>query len=107
MREESLLCQLKKRFVVITTDSRHGFPVYPNVLATTMLSASDQAWVADFTSIRLRSAFVSLFVHSGCLLAPRTARPSRAVFPETGPVAERAPTLRPEGPEPPRTTEST
>lgn len=59
MREESLLCQLKKRFV-ITTNSRHGFPVYPNVLADVTLSAPDQAWVADFTYIRLRSAFVYL-----------------------------------------------
>lgn len=60
MQEESLLCQLKKRFVVITTDSRHGLPIYPNVLAETKLVALDQAWVADFTYIRLRSAFVYL-----------------------------------------------
>jgi len=60
MREESLLCQIKKHFVVMTTNSRHGFPVYPNVLADTVLSAPDQAWVADFTYIRLRSAFVYL-----------------------------------------------
>jgi putative transposase len=60
MREESLLCHLKKRFVITTTNSRHGFPVYPNVLADAELSAPDQAWVADFTSIRLRKAFVYL-----------------------------------------------
>lgn len=60
MREESLLCQIKKRFVVVTTNSRHGFPVYPNVLADFTLSAPDQAWVADFTYIRLRSTFVYL-----------------------------------------------
>jgi putative transposase len=60
MREESLLCQIKKRFVITTTNSRHGFPVYPNVLAAVRLSAPDQAWVADFTYIRLRSAFVYL-----------------------------------------------
>lgn len=60
MREESLLCQIKKRFVIVTTNSRHGFPVYPNVLAGVTLSAPDQAWVADFTYIRLRSAFVYL-----------------------------------------------
>ncbi len=60
MREESLLCHLKKRFVITTTNSRHGFPVYPNVLAVATLSAPDQAWVADFTYIRLRSAFVYL-----------------------------------------------
>jgi putative transposase len=60
MREESLLCQLKKRFVVKTTDSRHHFPVYPNELAGMVLTAPDQAWVADITYIRLRSAFVYL-----------------------------------------------
>ncbi|GHO54462.1 transposase [Ktedonobacter robiniae] len=60
MREESLLCHLKKRFVVATTDSRHRFPVYPNVLADRVLTAPDQAWVADLTYIRLRGAFVYL-----------------------------------------------
>lgn len=59
MREESLLCHLKKRFVT-TTNSRHGFPVYPNRLADFLLTAPDQAWVADLTYIRLRSAFVYL-----------------------------------------------
>jgi len=60
MREESLLCHLKKRFVVTTTNSRHRFPVYPNALAGFVLTAPDQAWVADLTYIRLRSAFVYL-----------------------------------------------
>lgn len=60
MREESLLCHLKKRFVVLTTNSRHHFPVYPNRLADLVLTAPDQAWVADLTYIRLRSAFVYL-----------------------------------------------
>ncbi len=60
MREESLLCHLKKRFVVTTTNSRHGLPVYPNRLAAVVLTAPDQAWVADLTYIRLRSAFVYL-----------------------------------------------
>ena len=60
MQEESLLCHLKKRFVIATTNSRHRFPVYPNVLAGVVLKMPDQAWVADLTSIRLRSAFVYL-----------------------------------------------
>jgi putative transposase len=59
-REESLLCHLKKRFVIVTTNSRHGFPVYPNLLAETQLSAPNQAWVADLTYIRLRAALVYL-----------------------------------------------
>jgi transposase InsO family protein len=60
MREESLLCRIKKSFVVKTTNSRHHFPVYPNRLAGLTPSAPDQAWVADFTYIRLRGAFVYL-----------------------------------------------
>lgn len=70
MREESLLCHLKKRFVVLTTNSRHGFAVYPNRLADLVLTAPDQAWVADLTSIRLRSAFVYL----ACILAAFSRR---------------------------------
>ena len=60
MREEALLCHLKTRFVVVTTDSQHGLPVYPNILAETTLTAPNQAWVADLTYIRLRAAFVYL-----------------------------------------------
>ena len=60
MQEESLLCHLKNRFVIATTNSRHHFPVYPNELAGIALERPDQAWVADLTYIRLRSAFVYL-----------------------------------------------
>jgi putative transposase len=59
MREESLLCQLKRRFVV-TTESGHGYPSYPNVLTGTVLDRIDQAWVADITYIRLPTAFAYL-----------------------------------------------
>jgi len=63
MREESLLCQLKRRFVP-TTDSHHRYQVYPNLLATMELTAPNQAWVGDITYIRLPSCFVYL----ACLL---------------------------------------
>lgn len=59
MREESLLCQLKRRFVV-TTDSAHGYRTYPNLLALLTLDRLDQAWVADLTYIRLPATFVYL-----------------------------------------------
>jgi putative transposase len=59
MRRESLLCQLKRRFVA-TTDSAHGLRTYPNLLADAVLTAPDQAWVADITYIRLPAAFVYL-----------------------------------------------
>jgi len=59
MREESLLCQLKKRFIT-TTHSGHPHPVYPNLLANRVLNGLNQAWVADVTYIRLPMTFVSL-----------------------------------------------
>jgi putative transposase len=59
MREESLLCQLKRRFVV-TTDSAHGYRTYPNLLAGATLDGLDRAWVADITYIRLPTTFVYL-----------------------------------------------
>src|SRR5258708_18026835 len=46
MREESLLCRIKKSFVIKTTNSRHRFPVYPNLLAGMELTDPDQAWVS-------------------------------------------------------------
>lgn len=59
MREESLLCQLKRRFVP-TTDSGHAWRTYPNLVKGAAFDAPDQAWVADLTYIRLPTAFVYL-----------------------------------------------
>ncbi len=59
MREESLLCQLKRPFIA-TTDSNHSFPTYPNLLREMVLSAPDQAWQADITYIRLPTGFAYL-----------------------------------------------
>jgi putative transposase len=59
MRQESLLCHLKRHFLV-TTDSTHGLPTYPNLLAEVTLSAPNQAWVADITYVRLPTSFVYL-----------------------------------------------
>ena len=59
MREESLLCQVKRRFFG-TTDSRHGFAGYPNLLRDQVLTGPDQAWVADITYIRLPTTFCYL-----------------------------------------------
>lgn len=59
MREEALLCQVKRRFFG-TTDSRHGFAGYPNRLRDQVLTGPDQAWVADITYIRLPTTFCYL-----------------------------------------------
>jgi putative transposase len=59
MRQEALLCQLQRRFVV-TTDSTHGLRTYPNLLTAAVLAGPDQAWVADLTYVRLPTTFASL-----------------------------------------------
>jgi putative transposase len=48
MREESLLCQLKRRFVP-TTDSAHSFRRYPNLTKGIEVDGLDQVWIADIT----------------------------------------------------------
>ena len=61
LREDNLLC-LRRRKFVLTTDSRHGLTVYPNLARERVLSGLDQFWVADITYIRLRWEFVYLAV---------------------------------------------
>jgi putative transposase len=61
MREDNLLCVRCRNFVV-TTDSRHTLPTYPNVARKLTPTAINQLWVADITYIRLRTEFVYLAV---------------------------------------------
>jgi len=59
------LLQPRKRGRVRTTDSEHGFPVYPNLLAQCgwrALTAPNQAWGADLTYVRLGAGFCYLAV---------------------------------------------
>ncbi len=62
MREDNLLCLGRKPFVPVTTDSRHGWRVVPNLARGMMLTGLDQLWVADITYIHLAEAFVYLAV---------------------------------------------
>lgn len=62
MREESLLCELQRRWVK-TTDSEHGLRVYPNLLPQAgwrQLTGLNQAWMADLTYVRLPTGFCYL-----------------------------------------------
>jgi putative transposase len=61
MRLDNLLCVRKKRFV-LTTDSDHFLPVYPNLAARLVVDGLNQLWVADITYIRLREQFLYLAV---------------------------------------------
>ena len=61
MREDNLLCIRKKGFSV-TTDSRHGFAIHPNLVPELEVDGLNQLWVADITYIRLLREFIYLAV---------------------------------------------
>lgn len=61
MGEESLQCQVKRRWVK-TTDSDHGYRVYPNRLKGLAVTRPNQVWVADITYIRIVVGFLYLAV---------------------------------------------
>jgi putative transposase len=59
MREEALLCQLKRQWTP-TTDSRHAHRRYPNLLKGRELTGLNQGWIADITYVRLPAHFIYL-----------------------------------------------
>ena len=59
MRESDLLCRVKRKYVK-TTDSKHGFPRYPNLIKKMLISHLNQVWLTDITYIRIRTGFVYL-----------------------------------------------
>ncbi len=61
MREESLQCQVKRRWVK-TTDSNHPYPVYPNLIEDLRVRRPNEVWVADITYIRILTGFLYLAV---------------------------------------------
>lgn len=61
MRKDNLLCLRKRRFVR-TTDSNHGYAVYPNIAGELDPERPNQLWVSDITYIRLQYEFIYLAV---------------------------------------------
>ena len=61
MSEDNLLCLRRRKFVV-TTNSRHDRPIYPNLARDLVVTGVNQLWVADITYIRLEAEFVYLAV---------------------------------------------
>ena len=59
MRESDLLCRVKRRWVK-TTDSKHRFPRYPNLIKGMVIKCLNQVWLSDITYIRIRTGFVYL-----------------------------------------------
>lgn len=62
MREDNLLCLRKAGFVPMTTDSRHGWRVVPNLARGLQLTDIDQLWVADITYVHLAEEFAYLAI---------------------------------------------
>jgi putative transposase len=61
MREMGLVRKQKRR-KKYTTDSKHGFRRFPNLVADMVIMEPDQVWVSDITYIRLQRGFVYLAV---------------------------------------------
>jgi putative transposase len=59
MRESDLLCRVRRRRVK-TTDSKHRFPRYPNLIKGRVINRLNQVWLSDITYIRIRTGFVYL-----------------------------------------------
>lgn len=61
MRAANLLCRTKRRFIR-TTDSKHDWPLYPNLTKELEPTTLNQLWVADITYIHVREGFAYLAV---------------------------------------------
>ena len=61
MRSDNLLGVRRRKFI-FTPDSRHGLPIYSNLVEGMVVTSIDQLWVADITYIRLQLEFVYLAV---------------------------------------------
>jgi len=59
MRESDLLCRVRRKDVR-TTNSRHSFPRYPNLVKGMVVTCPNQVWIADITYIRILTGFMYL-----------------------------------------------
>jgi len=59
MRESDLLCRVRRKRVK-TTNSRHRFSRYPNLVKGITIKCINQVWLADITYIRIWTGFVYL-----------------------------------------------
>jgi len=62
MREDNLLALRTRAFVPVTTDSRHGWRVVPNLARGMEVCGLDQLWVADITYVHLAEEFAYLAI---------------------------------------------
>jgi putative transposase len=70
MREHALQPKRRRRFV-ITTDSDHHGPIFPNLAGHLVPDGPNQLWVADLTYITIATGFV---------FSRRSSTPGRVVW---------------------------
>jgi len=61
LREENLLVKYRKRFVK-TTQSRHWYKIYANLIQELEINRAEQVWVSDITYIHTKSGFLYLYL---------------------------------------------
>ncbi|PBB98880.1 hypothetical protein CK224_04365 [Mesorhizobium sp. WSM3862] len=57
MREHDLQPKIRRRFIA-TTDSGHGWPIYPNLARDFLPMGPNQLWVSDITYVALPTRFI-------------------------------------------------
>lgn len=62
MKQDGLCARRPRKRFKVTTDSRHPYPVYPNLAKGFKPTGPDHLWVCDLTYIRVLTAFVYLAV---------------------------------------------
>jgi transposase InsO family protein len=62
MHQDNLLCLRRRRFIPPTTDGRHNWRMWPNLIRGLETTALDQLWIADITYVRLGEEFVYVAV---------------------------------------------
>ena len=68
MREHGLQPKRRRRYVV-TTDSDHASPIYPDLAKAIVADRPNQLWVADLTYVAIPGGFVYLARHPRCMVA--------------------------------------
>ena len=62
MRDKGWSCRSRKKKWITTTNSNHGFKIYPSLIKGLKIKAVNQLWVADITYIHILVCFVYLAV---------------------------------------------
>jgi transposase InsO family protein len=62
MRENGWSCRPTKKKWICTTDSKHSYRIYPNLIKDLTVDGINQLWVADITYIHILVCFIYLAV---------------------------------------------